>query len=362
MGPAGGTLIWLLACDKEPEPSTSTTPEPQETAGDTGTESSPTGDTGAEEIPENELWVRFLEERDEFLLDLAVPILDCVEQQDTSHPVFHGCYDWHSAVHGTWALLALYRLTGDPLYLDAAQAVLDPDGVAQELENMQQGNILGEIPYGFSWLLLLAREHELATGSQELRALADEAELQLGAYIDGLGPLQAQNMAMSAEYSNLSWTLLNLWEQAVWNGDVEQQAHWEEYVRTRLVPLDPVCPIEDDAGSTGFFPPCLHRARTILVVLPPEEAAAWSEGFLPTTLTLTPRTQFQTVHQAGQNFSRSWGLWSIWSATADEQYLDQYALHVANHMLRPEYWAENYSLYSHWVAQFGVYGIALSYE
>jgi len=31
-------------------------------------------------------------------------------------------------------------------------------------------------------------------------------------------------------------------------------------------------------------------------------------------------------------------------------------------MAMPQYWAEDYYSYSHWVAQFGVYGIALSYE
>jgi hypothetical protein len=363
MEPAGGTLIWLLACVEDPETTTATDTEPRQTADDTGLEGTPTGDTGTEGTTETDTpWARFLEARDGFLLDLAVPILVCVEEQDTNAPVFHGCYDWHSAVHGTWALLALSRLTGDPMYEQVALDALDADGLAQELDQMQRGLIAGEIPYGFAWLLLLAREHELATGDQGMAALADEAELQLTAYVDGLSPAQAQAFALSDEYGNLSWTLLQLWEQAVWNGDTAQQAHWEDYVRSRLVPLDAACPLEDDASSSGFFPPCLHRARTILVTLPPEEAAAWSEGFLPAALTLTPRTQFQTIHQAGQNFSRSWGLWSIGDATGDEQYVDQYALHVATHMLRPEYWAEEYAMYAHWVAQFGVYGIALSYE
>ena len=28
----------------------------------------------------------------------------------TLHPAFHGCFDWHSAVHGHWMLVRLLRL------------------------------------------------------------------------------------------------------------------------------------------------------------------------------------------------------------------------------------------------------------
>ena len=36
-----------------------------------------------------------------------------VLRHDTIHPAFHGCIDWHSACHATWALLAARGLTGD---------------------------------------------------------------------------------------------------------------------------------------------------------------------------------------------------------------------------------------------------------
>jgi hypothetical protein len=39
-----------------------------------------------------------------------------------------------------------------------------------------------------------------------------------------------------------------------------------------------------------------------------------------------------------------------------------YREHIEAWMDRPEYWAEDYMAYSHWVPQFGVYGIALSYD
>jgi hypothetical protein len=59
-------------------------------------------------------WQRFLAGRDDALRALAAPIVGCVARDDTEHPVFDGCIDWHSSVHATYALHAVSRHTGDP--------------------------------------------------------------------------------------------------------------------------------------------------------------------------------------------------------------------------------------------------------
>ena len=56
--------------------------------------------------------------------DLAEVVAACVPRADTPHPVFHGCIDWHSAVHGNYALRAAARLTGDDSYLAVAEEVV----------------------------------------------------------------------------------------------------------------------------------------------------------------------------------------------------------------------------------------------
>ena len=40
-------------------------------------------------------------------------------------PVFYGCYDWHSAVHGHWLLARASRLFPDAEYANDARAALD---------------------------------------------------------------------------------------------------------------------------------------------------------------------------------------------------------------------------------------------
>lgn len=357
-------MLVLLACAEDPaghrRPPPAESPAPVETS-DTGTPPAPlpTGDTG---VAVDTGWDHFVAHREEYLVALGDPILRCVPRDDTPHPVFHGCVDWHSAVHANYALHALHRLTGDPQYLDVAGSVLDPFALEQELAILRNGGLASEVPYGFAWFLVLAREREATTGALDLVPLAAEVEARLADHVRTIPGPEVPFHVLDDEYGNLSWAVLQLWEQAVWDGDLALQQEWEDYVRDRFLPLDEACPLADDASAIGFFPPCLHRARTILAVLPPAEAEAWAADFLPATLALPPRTSFPTVHAAGSNFSRSWDLWLVWEVTADPMWRTRYVRHVETHLGLPEYWSRNHALYAHWVAQFGVYGIALSYE
>jgi len=81
-------------------------------------------------------------------------------------PVFFGCYDWHSAVHGHWLLVRLCRCYPQGRFVAAARAALDrsftAERVAAELAYLNvRGRETFERPYGLAWLLQLAAElHE----------------------------------------------------------------------------------------------------------------------------------------------------------------------------------------------------------
>lgn len=314
-----------------------------------------------DDTPVDEEWAGFLEARDGHLRALSVPILDCVGQDDTNHPAFHGCIDWHSAVHATWSLLAISRLTGDPSFAEAAHVVLEPQAVADELAVMKAGGPFpGEVPYGYAWFLALARERERA-GFDDLVPLADVVTDELTDHVqtvpDPLFPQRTHN----DDYLNLSWALMNLWVQAAWEEDGDRQAWIEELVRDRILPISGQCRLSNAADNVyDFFPPCLHQARLIVEVLPPDEAADWLLEALPDPWDLPPVTDAPSPHVAGLNFSRTWGLYALWEATGDLAIRDLYVAHIDAMMARPELWAEDYWAYSHWVAQFGVYGLALS--
>ena len=64
---------------------------------------------------------------------LVAIVQDCVNREDSDYPVFHGCVDWHSAVHGHWALLwGAYLLDDKPL-ADAVLKRFDQQGLDKEL-------------------------------------------------------------------------------------------------------------------------------------------------------------------------------------------------------------------------------------
>src|SRR5262245_34376899 len=52
------------------------------------------------------------ERKNAIAADLARQAALCSARRDTDHFAFKGCIDWHSAVHGVWALLAYEKATG----------------------------------------------------------------------------------------------------------------------------------------------------------------------------------------------------------------------------------------------------------
>jgi len=307
-------------------------------------------------------WPAFLAAREGYLRDLAVPILACVARMDTSEPAFHGCIDWHSAVHGTWALLAIARLTGDTAYANAAEAVLDPVLVAAELDRLATTGISYEIPYGYAWFLRLARERA-AAGKADLAPLADQVADDLEYFVFSRTADEVQDEILATDYDNLSWPVVNLWQHAVSVGDDLRADMMRDYARDTLLPADAACPLARERTQTdSFFPACLHRALALTAILPPDEARAWLDRYLPPPpFALVPLTMPSTAHSAGLDFSRAWGLFAIWDTTKDLAWLHLYLDHVETWMARPQYWAQDYDSYAHWVAQFGVYAIDLSF-
>jgi hypothetical protein len=322
----------------------------------------PDAEVDVEEEPDPE-WEAFLAARPAYLRDLGAPILTCVERDDTTNPCFHGCIDWHSAVEGTWALLALSRVLEDPSLLDAANAILEPSAVADELAQLESGGpVPTEIPYGYSWFLVLAREREMQ-GAADLTPLAELVAPALETYLMGLTRGEIDGTMVADDYQNLSWIVVNLWQWADWTVDVDLADWLVSFTRNEIVPREFFCPLSSSPTRIhDFFPPCLHRAWLITTVLPPDEVAAWIETGVPAELDLEPLGAPPDAHTAGLNFSRCFGLWSLWDATGERRFRDMYMHHIVTHMAMPEYWRDDYLAHAHWIPQFGTFAILRSYE
>ncbi len=78
-------------------------------------------------------------------------------------PVFYGCFDWHSSVHGHWLLVRLLRLYPQAAFTAKAEAALEqsfmPGKVAVEVHYVtHEQRDSFERPYGVAWLLQLTAE------------------------------------------------------------------------------------------------------------------------------------------------------------------------------------------------------------
>ena len=127
------------------------------------------------------------------------------------HPAFFGCFDWHSAVHGHWALTRILATRpGHPL-AGAIRAALansfTPEKLAGELAYFRsEGREIFERPYGWGWFLRLhaelvhagAVDPELAAHARTLEPLARLFAERIGRYLERLSVLPLDQALPSA--------------------------------------------------------------------------------------------------------------------------------------------------------------------
>ena len=307
-------------------------------------------------------WELFCESRLDYLSALAAPIADGITRQDTAHPAFRGCLDWHSCIHGLYALFTASRLTGEPKWSRRAESLLIPEQLDWELTCIQHGELNRELPYGYAWFLKLAQDRKRFFQKDDLQVIARELAKRLQQWIFSLSGPQVLTHAQDRAYDNLSWAILNLWEWAQWNRDTELTEALSTLTREQLLPLDQAIPPSFDRLTDEFFPAALQRTRAILTILPCHETTPWLREYLVKDVQLEPVYYPDFPHSAGLNFSRCWGFWKLFQYTRNPLYRSQYVRHLVTQMNHPEYWRDDYKHYSHWVAQFGVYALALSLD
>lgn len=332
--------------------------------------------------PERAGWSAFLEDRPEMLEKLATAFVSCFARRDSLidplSPIFHGCLDWHSAVHAAYSHHVLLRRTGDERYLDLINAQFAPQGVslipAEEAYEQAKAPdyTLSENPYGFGWFLILTREREAVTGEKDLRTMADFAADQMVSWFEARATNgDAQRFILNTAHPNYSWSLINLDIWARYTNDKTLLAATSKAVEPLLdKTLDGLCPIKNDTNpkATGFQPACLMRLVAVRQVMG-AAADKWVAARLPKkALHIEPVTEPANCHAGGLNFTRAFALYQLYRSTGDTAYRDNYAELIRYHVSRPDLYIgemyagdPDYMCYSHWVAQVGVRAISLSY-
>src|ERR1700730_13728099 len=259
--------------------------------------------------------------RVEIARNFAGTIEKCVLRHDTSYPIFHGCIDWHSGVHGYYALTAVARATTDRKLLDWITEQLDVGLIAEERRAVAADPGF-EMPYGRAWFLRLAIEYQRAGGGDRLVSMADDIAASLVAYLNS-----HRFDPMIGSYESETWALLALRAYGVSRGNGEIVAFVDGKVAAALKGSVNGCPFNQDAHDESFMAICTNWAWLVGESVAGPTGVSAIHAILPPDARMAPVASPSSAHVYGLDFSRSWGLWNVWQRTGDEQYLTAYADH-----------------------------------
>jgi len=239
-------------------------------------------------------------------------------------PVFYGCFDWHSSVHGHWLLVRLLRLYPQEVFTAKAEAALEkcfmPGKVAVEVRYVtHEQRDSFERPYGVAWLLQLTAELREWDDPRARRWLATleplEAALlkKMQSWLGKLAyPIRVGEHAQTA----FAFGLFLDWARAAGHDDF----HALVTRRSRDFYLaDRNCPLAYEPGGQDFLSPCLAEADLMRRILPVAEYAIWLSSFMPgipadgssewlPLAVVTDPTDGKLAHLDGLNISRAWML------------------------------------------------------
>jgi len=289
-------------------------------------------------------------------------------------PVFYGCFDWHSAVHGHWLLVRLLREGPQEAEWrnEAIQKLntnFTTENVAGELANFRRAaRGSWERPYGWAWLLQL---------TAELREWDDP---QAKAWLETLEPLEADIVAATKAWlpklaypirlgthnqSAFAFTLMLDW--AVIAEDQEFLSLLKEKT-LEFHRNDVNCPLTYEPSGEDFLSPCLMEADLMRRVMTQGDYNAWLSAFLPQIPTdgsgdwiapaiVKDASDGKLVHLDGVNSSRAWNLYNIARALPEDD--PRRASLVAAAEIHRDLGVaavsdEHYSG-SHWLASFATY-------
>lgn len=286
------------------------------------------------------------------------------------HPAFYGCFDWHSSVHGHWALVSLLKqfpeLKKEEEIREKLRASLSAENIKAEVryfQNEQEGSY--ERTYGWAWLLKLAEElhtwddplaREL---EQNLQPLTDTITGKFKEFLPKLVyPIRV------GEHTNTAFALALAYDYA----EATDKEDFQKIIEKRAKDFylnDDNCPLVWEPSGFDFLSPCFSEIDIMRRVLPENAFRLWMEDFMPQLKSkdftlevgeVSDRTDGKLVHLDGLNFSRAWVLHGL-----ANQYPERYGhlKSVANEHIShsfPNLIGDSYEG-GHWLGSFALYAL-----
>lgn len=291
------------------------------------------------------------------------------------HPVFYGCFDWHSSVHGHWMLVRLAKLWPDASCIPEIRRLLDKQLTADKLAAEAayfdtKENRSFERMYGWAWTLRLAAELKSWEDADGQRWAAN------------LAPLEQKIVDLTKDYlprlsypirtgvhPDTAFALAQTLDYARQVGDTQLEILVASYAREKYL-SDRDYPGRFEPSGEDFFSPAWNEADLMRRILASEEFAIWLEQFLPglgnddaaTANLLQPAvvsdvSDPKIVHLAGLNLSRAWTQQGVLSALpSDDRRRAVLRKAVEAHTAAGlDYVFSGHYEGEHWLATFAIY-------
>jgi len=237
------------------------------------------------------------------------------------HPVFYGCFDWHSSVHGHWMLIRLLKkfpgLETQTQIRAALNRNITAENVAQEVAYLhQKSRNAFERTYGWAWLLKLVEELHQWQDEDGKRWRGFLAPLEKELVLRYMDFLPKQTYAIrTGVHPNTAFGIAFALDYATTVGNMPLKKLLVERSNYYYAG-DKNCPVSWEPGGEDFFSPCLMEASLMQRVLPEKDFPRWFHQFMPTLknkheailtpAVVTDRTDGKLVHLDGVNLSRAW--------------------------------------------------------
>lgn len=251
------------------------------------------------------------------------------------HPVFCGCYDWHSSVHMHWSMLRL-RVLAPEITLGAeierhVDAHFTAERIARERAYAAEpGRGAFERPYGWAWLLKL--QGELLAQAQDgvdaaarwagaIEPFAADMAGRMAAFLAG-----SHYPVRSGTHPNSAFAMLLARDYALIAADERLRAAIDDAARAWFG-ADADYPAAYEPSGTDFLSGGLCEALLMRRLLG-EAFAGWWQRFdcaggamqhWRAPAVVGDRKDAQLVHLDGLNLSRAWCLRELAAAVPREQ-------------------------------------------
>jgi len=294
------------------------------------------------------------------------------------HPVFFGCFDWHSCVHGHWLMVRLLKTFPELPEAEHIRKVLNdhftPEKIGREVAYLQQANRKSfERTYGWAWMLKLSEELDTWKDPQGriwARNLQPLTQTFVQRYLDFL-PKQTYPIRRGV-HANTAFGLIFALDYARESGNKALEAMIIKRSKDYFL-QDKYIPARWEPGGDDFLSPSLQEAALMLRVLSPKDFVTWFHDFLPDLAEgkpvnlLTPpdvsdRSDPKIVHLDGLNLSRAWCMLEIARALPQEDARVDVLRHAAIKHARATlpFIASGHYEGEHWLASFAVYMFAVA--